>query len=57
MNREQLIRAVEESGLDDNLKKTIILVINQAYDAGFSDGMKRGAELQSQVSDMFLSKT
>lgn len=53
--KEDLIRIVEESGADDNLKKMVVSFINRAYDAGFAEGLTRGAELQSKVFDSLFS--
>ena len=54
MKKSDIIKLVLDSGADKELKDMVISYINFAYDAGFQDGMMRGAQLQSQVFDSLM---
>lgn len=52
----EIIKELEESTVDTDLKEMVIKWVRFAHQVGFEEGMKRVAETQSKLFDLMMPK-
>ena len=57
MTKAEILKQIDSAEVDESLKSMVKGFVEQAYDAGFGEGMRRGSEVMSKTMEMLVGST